>query len=142
MKIWKFITMLVVIVSLGACYLNQTESKERSAVTETPPSQNITLYDKKNSLQYVVSSEQDSAAFTGAVKGAKKMGGIMNMAEPSYEFTINKDMYSLWLSPEKGSTAAIMNYQDTHTVYRVNGRLAEELKAAVSHIMEQQRKLG
>lgn len=72
---------------------------------------------------------QDVDLFVNAFKTAKKEPGVVDMAEPDYRVEFGDESYFLWISPEQG---AVMNENDTHTIYSLTKKSAKKIYALVN----------
>lgn len=91
---------------------------KKSSETETQTEANSNI----NDLELKDAEEKD--IFKRAVSNAKKEPGIVNMAEPQYQFSIGEDTYFLWITKESGT---IMNTKDTHTIYTLSSITVKEV---------------
>jgi hypothetical protein len=55
--------------------------------------------------------------FMTAFKSAKKVPGIVDMADPEFKVELGDKSYFLWISQESGT---IMNVNDTNTIYTLS----------------------
>lgn len=81
---------------------------------------------KEESL-FSYTDAKDIRTFVTAFHNAKKVSGVVDVAEPDYGVEFGGDSYYLWISPEQG---AIMHTTDTHTIYSLvqsDAKMVDEL---------------
>ncbi|WP_010094000.1 hypothetical protein [Ornithinibacillus scapharcae] len=97
------IFLVLVFIGLMGCQ-GQAETIEK-----------ITIYDLENSLNKLVLEDSETISMIeGAISTAKKVAGIVDMADPEYRMELGERTYFLWLDEKSGT---IMNTVDTHTIY-------------------------
>lgn len=119
----QFIILSVISFALVGCSQEPKIEISESVVkntseTETPTEANSNI----NDLELKDAEVKD--IFKRAVSNAKKEPGIVNMAEPQYQFSIGEETYFLWITKESGT---IMNTNDTHTIYTLSGSSVKEV---------------
>ncbi|MFS0862250.1 hypothetical protein [Fredinandcohnia sp. 179-A 10B2 NHS] len=105
----KVLTLLFLLISLIGCSTETIES--------------ITIHKMKNfsevnkEWEFVITDKNDIELFNTAFKSAKKLPGIVDMADPHYKVFLGEETYFLWISKDSGT---IMNTVDTHTIYSLS----------------------
>ncbi|ATP40631.1 hypothetical protein CSE16_11540 [Solibacillus sp. R5-41] len=116
MKFNILILALLCSFSLAACKNNDlsTNNFDKIEIHEM-----ISFSEQKPNTLQVISNQDDILTITDAVNRAKKMAGIVDIADPHYQLQLGKYNYYLWINPN--NTATIMNVNDTNTIYRIYG---------------------
>lgn len=112
----RFILFIVIAFALIGC-----SQKPNNEVTEVT-TKTHTETNADNEIELEGTEEID--IFTKAVENAKKEPGIVNMANPQYQFSIGKESYFLWITEDSGT---IMNRKDTHTIYSLSSSSVKEV---------------
>ncbi|MBO0587867.1 hypothetical protein [Sporosarcina sp. E16_8] len=73
--------------------------------------------------------KNEIATFNTAVRDSTKQPGIVNMANPQYQFSLGEDSYFLWSTVDNGT---IMNTKDTHTIYSLSSSSIKEVNEFVN----------
>ncbi|MBB4824836.1 hypothetical protein HNO89_002062 [Sporosarcina luteola] len=117
MKVFNvFLLLLSVLAGFSAAKeiaLQESESAYRELVLQVIPDEDVPEQLKQ------------------AVERSVRLPGIMNMTDPNYKFKLDGETYFLWTSEESG---AIMNILDTHTVYTIQQKDAEEVYRLLTSI--------
>lgn len=77
---------------------------------------------KMHVLELKVTEEID--IFKRALSNSQKEPGIINMANPQYQFNVDEESFFLWITKESGT---IMNTEDTHTIYSLSNSSVKEV---------------
>lgn len=78
-----------------------------------------------NSTAHVeIKNEVERDIFQRAISNSEKVPGIVNMANPQYQFNRDEDFYDLWITADSGT---IMNTKDTSTIYTLSSESVKEV---------------
>lgn len=77
-----------------------------------------------NTILLELKETEEVDIFTRAVAYSMKEPGIVNMANPQYQFSIGEESYFLWITEDSGT---IMSTKDTHTIYSLSNSSVEEI---------------
>ncbi|PYF08331.1 hypothetical protein [Ureibacillus chungkukjangi] len=98
-------------------------SHEERAAEETVSKLDIAIIPKENHGTINLElNKEEVVIFERAVKDSIKESGIVNMANPEFQFSIANESYFLWISDKAGT---IMNTKDTHTIYTLSSSSIE-----------------
>lgn len=114
-----FPLFIVVYFILVGCTLeskNEIKEKATESLSETNSNKKMKYLELKG--------KEEIEIFERAVSNSKKEPGIVNMANPEYQFRIDEDTYFLWITEESGT---IMNTKDTHTIYTLSSSTVKEV---------------
>lgn len=100
--------------NLAACISNEQSTKTPQTIEMH---EMISFSEQKPNTQQEISIQDDILAITHAVNSAKKMDGVVDIADPHYQLNMGNHKYYLWVNPDH--TATIMNVTDTNTIYRI-----------------------
>lgn len=118
MKVNLLLLFSVMLFILVGC-TNETDLlNESSSVTVT------------NTIFLELNETEEADIFTRTVAYSMKEPGIVNMANPQYQFSIGEESYFLWITEDSGT---IMNTKDTHTIYSLTNSSVEEIYEFVSN---------
>ncbi|RXJ04393.1 hypothetical protein DS745_03135 [Anaerobacillus alkaliphilus] len=84
-----------------------------------------------NTILISLESKEGIELFAKAVATSKKEPGIVNMANPQYQFSLGEESYFLWITEKAGT---IMNTKDTHTIYSLSRSSVEEIYEFVNKV--------
>ncbi len=115
----KIIVLFLIMIALVACADGKSDHVKVVELT------NFSTMKKETERNYT--DEYTVDIFNNAVKHAMKVDGIVDVADPMYQFELADETYFLWLF-EEDKEGSIMNKSDTHTIYRVTERDTTQLK--------------
>lgn len=106
----------VLLFVLTACSNVDNSQKEVTKVKSITIQEMISFKEAKRNSTKKISNIDDVKKIVDAFSHAFQEPGIVDMADPEYKVKIGKKSYYLWFSAD-GASAAIMNVEDTHTIY-------------------------
>ena len=105
-------------------------SQEKLVVEETASKLDIAITPKENpGTTKLELNKEEIVIFKRAVKDSIKEPGIVNMANPQFQFAIDGESYFLWISEEAGT---IMDINDTHTIYTISSGSHKEIYGIIN----------
>lgn len=113
----KLFVLFAALVSLIACSEKNMDTVKLNEL--------LNFSTIKNDSEVIYSDQQTVELFKNAVKHAVKVDGIVDVADPPYQFKVGGDVYFLWLDHVGG---ALMHANDTHTIYQLADQDAKHLK--------------
>ncbi|KOS68981.1 hypothetical protein AEA09_10775 [Lysinibacillus contaminans] len=96
-----------------------TDKKETTDLSKGKPSPFLTI-----------TNPDELALLKELFKDAVKLIGIANIVDPQYRIQLENDLYFLWFNED--DTAAIMNANETHTIYTISS--AEKIKEIIDQV--------
>ena len=108
----RLIWMIGLATILSAC--NSEVSNNQS--TEIKEVQKTTTYMESTAIH--ITSDSHIAWLHELFHNAIKLDGIVNMADPQYRIQLKAKQYNVWFNED--GTAAFMDIEDTHTLYKVS----------------------
>ncbi|GGA60034.1 hypothetical protein [Ornithinibacillus halotolerans] len=119
-KFSVMLTLFIISISLIGC---QGQAKGLEI-------EKITIYQLKNNTNKIVIEDKESTKIIKeAVSSAKKVQGIVNVANPEYRIEFGKKTYFLWIEEKSGT---IMDSEDTHTIYSISDNSTKEINMFIS----------
>lgn len=113
----KRLSILFIIIGLLLVGCSQKEQNEtRSPVGKSNSGSKMELLDLKGNYEIAI--------FNTAVSDSTKEPGIVNMANPQYQFSLDEESYFLWITVDNGT---IMSTTDTHTIYSLSTSSIKEV---------------
>ena len=112
----KCFVLFVMLLSLTACNEEKTDTIKLNEL--------LNFSTIKNDSEVIYSDQQTVDLFKNAVRHAVKVDGIVDVADPPYQFKMADDVYFLWLHDGGG---ALMHANDTHTIYQLTEQDAKHL---------------
>lgn len=123
----KNLSLVIIAIGLSLVGCSQEEVDPIASVATSTSETNGTV-SKSNSETRMESlnlkEANEIAIFNKAVNEAIKEPGIVNMANPHYQFTIDGESYFLWIDATSGT---IMNKKDTNTIYSLSITSVQEI---------------
>jgi len=123
----KNLSVVIIAIGLSLVGCSQEEVDPIASVATSTSETNGTV-SKSNSETRMESlnlkEANEIAIFNKAVNGATKEPGIVNMANPHYQFNIDGESYFLWIDEISGT---IMNKKDTNTIYSLSITSVQEI---------------
>ncbi|WP_078427473.1 hypothetical protein [Alkalihalobacterium alkalinitrilicum] len=117
MKRLQFSSLLIVcFIIMTAC---SSENIEKITIYEM---ENFSAVKEETATDFNMKEEIE--VFQKAFNSAVKQSGIVNMADPNYKVNLGEKSYFIWISEGSGT---IMNTKDTHTIYSLTNKSAEEV---------------
>lgn len=112
----KLVVFIVLILSLflGAC---SAEKIQQVNVYETDSFSTV----RKDPL-LTITNTQEIEDLVRAFNKAKKVSGVVDVANPDYFVEAGEDSYFLWIEQDQGS---IMHEDDSHTLYSFSKKSAK-----------------
>ncbi|WP_078380524.1 hypothetical protein [Sutcliffiella halmapala] len=121
----KFVTILVCLL-LGAC--SDANLKSSNFNVEEQHSEEITIIKMHDGVVPVILTEEKAiTTIQNVIEGAIKHPGIVNMASPPYKINMGDEIFFLWTDRTNGTTAGIMNAEDTNTIYTLSENLTNQV---------------
>ena len=128
----KNLSVVIIAIGLSLVGCSQEEVDPIASVATSTSETNGTV-SKSNSETRMESlnlkEANEIAIFNKAVNGATKEPGIVNMANPHYQFNIDGESYFLWIDEISGT---IMNKKDTNTIYSLSITSVQEINEFIN----------
>lgn len=134
-------TVLTALLALVGC---QAQPQGLEGNLESPQSaKDEVVFYKMNSFSEV--DEESKVTYTDsttyqvfqmAVKKAKKLPGVVDVASPQYGFELDHKSYFLWLD-EGRKTGSLMHAEDTHYLYHLSEDSLQPLYDLVREYLKQ-----
>lgn len=120
--------LLVMLLTLTACQ-NGLLNEEQQSAEKIVLHQMKSFGQVKENSQLEVTDEQTIELFTEAISHAAKVEGVVDVVDPNFKVDFGDKEFYLWVSPDHGS---IMDEADTHTLYTLEQKHAEQLYSFLS----------
>ncbi len=120
--------LLVMLFTLTACQNSLLNAEQQSA-------DKIVLYQMesfgqvKENTNYEITDKQTIKLFATAISRANKVSGVADVVDPNFKVVFGEKEFYLWVSADHGS---VMDEADTHTLYTLEQKDAEELYSFLS----------
>lgn len=72
----------------------------------------------------IITNSKEIRSFGKAIRGAKRVPGVVNVVDPDYQVEFGDRSYYLWV---EGDSGAIMNVNDTYTIFRLSNTSAQRI---------------
>lgn len=124
------VVIIAIGLSLVGCAKEEVEPIATVASSISETSETVAKSNSVSRMEYLDLKEANEIAiFNKAVSEATKEPGIVNMANPHYQFSIDGEFYFLWIDANSGT---IMNTKDSHTKYSLSITSVQEINEFIS----------
>jgi len=120
--------LLVMLVVLSACQ-NGLLNAEQQSVDKIVLHQMKSFGEVKENSRVEVTDEQTIELFAEAISHADKVSGVADVVDPDFKVEFGEKEFYLWVSADHGS---VMDEADTHTLYTMEEKHAEQLYSFLS----------
>lgn len=135
MKLTKWMILPLFLMGCSSQEANETvePAEETSEITS------VELTETKDVDQkYLFNSSDDRELeiVNEILSTATKMDGIVDMTDPNYKMVVEREndeleTYSIWWEEEDPTQLSLMDWVDTHTVYRLEGESARQFEELI-----------
>lgn len=135
MKLTKWMILPLLLMGCSSPETNETvEPVEETsgiisvALTETDDIDQKYLFDS--------SDEGELEIVNSMLSTATQMDGIVDMIDPNYKMVVEREddeseTYSIWWEEEDPTQLSLMDWVDTHTVFRLEGESARQFEELI-----------
>ena len=127
-KLTGVLMLMMIGLILSACQ-NGLLNSDQQAVSKIILHQMESFGQVKENSRIEVTDGQTIELFAEAVSQSDKVSGIADVADPNFKVEFGEKEFYLWLAKEHGS---VMDTADTHTLYTMEGKHAEQLHSFLS----------
>ena len=122
----NFLVAIIVIgLLLVGCSQEKVETIETVATSTSETNGAVSKSNSETRMESLNLKEANEVdLFNKAVNEATKEPGIVNMANPHYQFSLDGEYYFLWIDATSGT---IMNKKDTNTIYSLSITSVQEI---------------
>lgn len=118
---WKSILIIGIVLLLALAGENYSQQKQHVTVEQMSSFNEVVPNSKRE-----ITQSSDARMIQRAVRTAKKLPGVVDVADPNYKVTIGENEYYLWLH-EGEELGSMMKVTNTNNLYRL--RSPEKLLA-------------
>lgn len=124
------VIFIVIGLSLVGCSQEKVETIETVATNTTETNGTVSKsYSEARMITLELKEADEISIFNKTVNEATKEPGLVNMANPHYQFSIGGESYFLWIDANSGT---IMNKKDTNTIYSLSGPSVQEINEFIN----------
>ncbi|MCF2943389.1 hypothetical protein [Paenibacillus tarimensis] len=106
--------MAVLLISISISYFLLRVTEEQIVINKM-----VKFYKSAPNSERVINDKNAVKQFTYAVRFANKQPGIVDIADPQYQFVLGERQYYLWVS-DRYSKGTLMKLPDTGTIYTID----------------------
>ncbi|MCM3755970.1 hypothetical protein M3197_00570 [Sporosarcina aquimarina] len=118
---WKSILIIGIVLLLALAGAYYSQPKQHISVEQMSSFNEVVPNSKRE-----ITQPSDARTIQRAVRTAKKLPGVVDVADPNYKVTIGENEYYLWLY-EGEKVGSMMKVTNTNNLYRL--RSSEKLLA-------------
>ncbi|VDG98294.1 Uncharacterised protein [Lysinibacillus sphaericus] len=118
---WKSILIIGIVLLLALAGAYYSQQKQHISVEQMSSFNEVVPNSKRE-----ITQSSDARTIQRAVRTAKKLPGVVDVADPNYKVTIGENEYYLWLY-EGEEVGSMMKVTNTNNLYRL--RSPEKLLA-------------